>query len=262
MTITSLLSTLIAVSVLLLATQTEAHYTVADIHSISNVSCLVAFDNHQEHLYIQPIYANCQDYWVGQSVCFNVTLLPDRFVQYVCPDPDDSREPNVILIFFWFLVALLNMAVIVLFRHHCAKYKGNAPNHTITTEASVMREIRENHAEMGLENNTAVRETSADIDLSPSTTDVLRVNNPTFGMKNVLIRYVTGANVREDVCAICLSSLRGSIPVCILLCSHQYHKQCIIPWLVVSHKCPICREYVRLSGETSYGPRVIDRTFI
>jgi hypothetical protein len=43
----------------------------------------------------------------------------------------------------------------------------------------------------------------------------------------------------EDECSICLSYENNQIT---LPCNHHYHKTCILKWLNIETKCPICRQ--------------------
>jgi hypothetical protein len=49
----------------------------------------------------------------------------------------------------------------------------------------------------------------------------------------------------DDVCPICLNGFHRNSIVCEsnnLACCHQYHKECMIGWLMKHDVCPICRE--------------------
>ncbi|KAI9027188.1 hypothetical protein CLU79DRAFT_844001 [Phycomyces nitens] len=53
----------------------------------------------------------------------------------------------------------------------------------------------------------------------------------------------SSANTEENVCVICLEGMIGGDTVRGLPCKHEYHAQCIDPWLTCkSGECPLCKE--------------------
>jgi hypothetical protein len=47
----------------------------------------------------------------------------------------------------------------------------------------------------------------------------------------------------QDKCCICMSDIEeGDDVINLIKCSHEYHATCIVSWLKISDKCPICRE--------------------
>ncbi|OAY76978.1 E3 ubiquitin-protein ligase CIP8-like [Ananas comosus] len=43
------------------------------------------------------------------------------------------------------------------------------------------------------------------------------------------------------VCAVCKDEMSLQEHVARLPCSHDYHRQCILPWLAIRNTCPVCR---------------------
>jgi hypothetical protein len=51
----------------------------------------------------------------------------------------------------------------------------------------------------------------------------------------------TVGSAAEDMCAVCLEGLRGTM--CVLLpCAHLFHAECVDSWLAQSSSCPICKQ--------------------
>ena len=49
----------------------------------------------------------------------------------------------------------------------------------------------------------------------------------------------------EEKCSICMSNMEKEEEICELHCGHNYHSDCIEPWLKeYNYKCPICRKEV------------------
>jgi len=46
---------------------------------------------------------------------------------------------------------------------------------------------------------------------------------------------------RDDMCTICLEDKYNTI-VGVLQCSHTFHSQCILDWIKIESRCPLCRE--------------------
>ncbi|KAI6778769.1 Receptory region [Emericellopsis cladophorae] len=66
----------------------------------------------------------------------------------------------------------------------------------------------------------------------------------------------TGTGTAEDSlrCSICTDDFRVGEDVRVLPCDHQYHPQCIDPWLInVSGTCPLCRLDLRPGQNNSNG---------
>ena len=49
----------------------------------------------------------------------------------------------------------------------------------------------------------------------------------------------------EEKCSVCMSNMEKEEEICELHCGHNYHSDCIEPWLKeYNYKCPICRKEV------------------
>ncbi|GAB2294051.1 hypothetical protein Dimus_028267 [Dionaea muscipula] len=69
-----------------------------------------------------------------------------------------------------------------------------------------------------------------------------------FGKKETEKDQKTTEEEKTTECSICLMEFENGHQVTILPCVHQYHKDCINPWLIDNKICPICREEVKLAG--------------
>jgi len=49
---------------------------------------------------------------------------------------------------------------------------------------------------------------------------------------------------RENTCCICLEEYKMNEKICILNCSHEFHKKCLESWLYQSNTCPLCVEEI------------------
>lgn len=54
----------------------------------------------------------------------------------------------------------------------------------------------------------------------------------------------------NKVCVICLENMKAEVTRTVLPCCHEYHYDCILPWLGRCPSCPVCRAKIRLSGWT------------
>ncbi|XP_075165331.1 ring finger protein goliath isoform X2 [Haematobia irritans] len=74
----------------------------------------------------------------------------------------------------------------------------------------------------------------------------------------------------SDCCAICIESYKASDLIRVLPCKHEFHKNCIDPWLIEHRTCPMCKldvlkfyGYVFLGSEESileYEPDPVEPT--
>ena len=48
-------------------------------------------------------------------------------------------------------------------------------------------------------------------------------------------------NTSKEQCAICVSEYLVNDEIVTLPCSHEFHWQCVKPWLLQHRSCPICR---------------------
>ncbi|XP_065367156.1 E3 ubiquitin-protein ligase goliath [Calliphora vicina] len=48
-------------------------------------------------------------------------------------------------------------------------------------------------------------------------------------------------DAESDCCAICIESYKASDLIRVLPCKHEFHKNCIDPWLIEHRTCPMCK---------------------
>jgi Ring finger domain len=61
------------------------------------------------------------------------------------------------------------------------------------------------------------------------------------------------SGMQQPTCAICLDRFRDGEDICSAQnkdCPHEYHLQCIFPWLLKSQDCPCCRrDYLAIEAD-------------
>lgn len=63
-------------------------------------------------------------------------------------------------------------------------------------------------------------------------------------MKNNNFNFLINTNTNSE-CYICLNHFENNEKIIELPCKHQFHYECITPWLgQFSNKCPTCRKVV------------------
>ncbi|XP_055017391.1 RING finger protein 215 isoform X5 [Boleophthalmus pectinirostris] len=55
--------------------------------------------------------------------------------------------------------------------------------------------------------------------------------------------------VESGPCAVCLEPFYSSQCLRVLPCGHEYHQDCVDPWLLLRHTCPLCKRCIL--GQTS-----------
>lgn len=50
--------------------------------------------------------------------------------------------------------------------------------------------------------------------------------------------------VESDNCAVCLEPFNHNQCLRVLPCGHEYHRDCVDPWLVLHHTCPLCKRSI------------------
>lgn len=50
--------------------------------------------------------------------------------------------------------------------------------------------------------------------------------------------------VECDNCAVCLEPFNHNQCLRVLPCGHEYHRDCVDPWLVLHHTCPLCKRSI------------------
>ena len=59
------------------------------------------------------------------------------------------------------------------------------------------------------------------------------------------IRKYKSDKTLEEKCSVCMTSIKTEQEVSELPCKHEFHSECIEPWLKdYNYKCPICRQEV------------------
>jgi Ring finger domain len=60
---------------------------------------------------------------------------------------------------------------------------------------------------------------------------------------------------QQPNCAICLERFKSGEDICTAQnkdCTHEYHLECIFPWLLKSQDCPCCRrDYLTVGADAS-----------
>ncbi|XP_040010192.1 RING finger protein 215 isoform X3 [Xiphias gladius] len=59
--------------------------------------------------------------------------------------------------------------------------------------------------------------------------------------------------VETDNCAVCLEPFNNNQCLRVLPCLHEYHRDCVDPWLLLQHTCPLCKRSILTSAETVNG---------
>ncbi|XP_035494672.1 RING finger protein 215 [Scophthalmus maximus] len=47
-----------------------------------------------------------------------------------------------------------------------------------------------------------------------------------------------------DNCAVCLEAFNNNQCLRVLPCLHEYHRECVDPWLLLQHTCPLCKRSI------------------
>ncbi|KAM6930871.1 RING finger protein 215 [Xenentodon cancila] len=47
-----------------------------------------------------------------------------------------------------------------------------------------------------------------------------------------------------DICAVCLEPFNNNQCLRVLPCLHEYHRDCVDPWLLLQHTCPLCKRSI------------------
>jgi len=72
--------------------------------------------------------------------------------------------------------------------------------------------------------------------------DAPRSSSSSSSKGNAVNRREDGVNTS---CTICLFAFENGQTLTVLPpCCHRFHGDCIVPWLRVSKKCPICKQYI------------------
>ncbi|TNN58192.1 RING finger protein 215 [Liparis tanakae] len=50
--------------------------------------------------------------------------------------------------------------------------------------------------------------------------------------------------VETDDCAVCLEPFNNNQCLRVLPCLHEYHRNCVDPWLLLHHTCPLCKRSI------------------
>lgn len=60
----------------------------------------------------------------------------------------------------------------------------------------------------------------------------------------------------DSCCAVCQDNYKVGEQVCKLPCGHEYHKDCVVPWLERHCTCPVCRHEVGESQQSEVASRI------
>uniref|UniRef100_A0A3Q1GBK2 Ring finger protein 215 n=1 Tax=Acanthochromis polyacanthus TaxID=80966 RepID=A0A3Q1GBK2_9TELE len=50
--------------------------------------------------------------------------------------------------------------------------------------------------------------------------------------------------LETDNCAVCLEPFNNNQCLRVLPCLHEYHRDCVDPWLLLQHTCPLCKRSI------------------
>jgi len=62
--------------------------------------------------------------------------------------------------------------------------------------------------------------------------------------KRIIKKYTYGVEEKKDkeeICVICQEDYKNNKKVVKILCSHEYHPQCILEWFKHKPFCPLCK---------------------
>ncbi|XP_022608508.1 RING finger protein 215 isoform X2 [Seriola dumerili] len=54
----------------------------------------------------------------------------------------------------------------------------------------------------------------------------------------------TSQPLETDNCAVCLEPFNNNQCLRVLPCLHEYHRDCVDPWLLLQHTCPLCKRSI------------------
>uniref|UniRef100_A0A3P9CYY8 RING finger protein 215 n=1 Tax=Maylandia zebra TaxID=106582 RepID=A0A3P9CYY8_9CICH len=57
-----------------------------------------------------------------------------------------------------------------------------------------------------------------------------------------------------ETCAVCLEPFNNNQCLRVLPCLHEYHRDCVDPWLLLQHTCPLCKRSILSEFTHSYTP--------
>ncbi|XP_077571650.1 RING finger protein 215 [Stigmatopora nigra] len=67
-------------------------------------------------------------------------------------------------------------------------------------------------------------------------------------MSSLQTKMYQRAKVRHgetaDNCVVCLEAYRPNQRLRVLPCRHEYHQECVDPWLLLRHTCPLCKRSI------------------
>ncbi|KAG7280952.1 hypothetical protein CRUP_022963 [Coryphaenoides rupestris] len=50
--------------------------------------------------------------------------------------------------------------------------------------------------------------------------------------------------METENCAVCLEPFNNNQCLRVLPCRHEYHRDCVDPWLILQHTCPLCKRSI------------------
>ncbi|TWW60146.1 RING finger protein 215 isoform X2 [Takifugu flavidus] len=57
--------------------------------------------------------------------------------------------------------------------------------------------------------------------------------------------------LEADNCAVCLEPFHNNQCLRVLPCLHEYHRECVDPWLLLQHTCPLCKRSIFSESQQS-----------
>ena len=77
---------------------------------------------------------------------------------------------------------------------------------------------------------------------------IIDINTEQYIDLNTIIELVYNYKLSDNInyiCSICLEKLKKNENIVRLNCTHQYHKECIVRWLIEKQfTCPNCRKLI------------------
>lgn len=79
-------------------------------------------------------------------------------------------------------------------------------------------------------------------------------------VKKVLVHPMASSEDKTPTCVVCMEGMHD--PCCQLPCGHQFHSECLEPWLKMHSTCPTCRSQLPTDASVNYSVYAINTTII